>query len=160
MDRKNRILHHPLFVSCYEKTKEREKERIFCRHDIGHFLDVARIALLLALREQAQVEPELLYAAALLHDIGRFRQYEDGTPHEEESARLAAGILRDCGFSEAETAAAAEAIAQHRTEHLPGRSTLSALLYRADKLSRRCFFCAAQEACHRKEEKKNRTLTY
>ena len=42
----------------------------------------------------------MIYAAALLHDMGRVRQYRDGTEHHEESARIAARILPECGFSE------------------------------------------------------------
>ncbi len=36
-----------------------------------------------ALEENYPVSKELIYCTALLHDIGRARQYEDGTPHDE-----------------------------------------------------------------------------
>ena len=90
MDRKNRILKHELFLKCYQKNEEYEKEREFCHHDIVHFLDVARLGMILNEKEKLGVGEENIYAAALLHDIGRFRQYEDGTPHEQASA-----VLRD-----------------------------------------------------------------
>ena len=56
--------------------------RIFCGHDMAHFLDVARLAYLFNLEENLKLEKEEIYTAALLHDVGRFVQYEDGTPHQ------------------------------------------------------------------------------
>ncbi len=34
---------NPLFIEGLVKNKEAEKERIFCHHDMNHFLDVARL---------------------------------------------------------------------------------------------------------------------
>ena len=83
MERVNRILEHDGYQECLRKNETAEKDRRFCRHDMAHFLDVARIAWILNLQEEAGAEQELIYAAALLHDCGRWRQYEDGTPHEK-----------------------------------------------------------------------------
>ena len=44
MERINQIIKHPFYVECLNKNKEYEKERIFCKHDMNHFLDVCRIA--------------------------------------------------------------------------------------------------------------------
>ena len=44
MDRVNRILHNPKYRECVEKNRKYEEERIFCRHDMSHFLDVARLS--------------------------------------------------------------------------------------------------------------------
>ena len=52
MKRVDRILKHSLFRSCVEKTRERERDRIFCRHDMEHFLAVARIAQILNLKKK------------------------------------------------------------------------------------------------------------
>lgn len=123
-----------------------------------HFLAVARIALILNLKEQLKTDEELIYAAALLHDIGRHIQYEDGTPHERASARIASGILDDCGFLPNEKAVILEAILKHRAPEAALENNLSALLYRADKLSRPCFACPSEAECRWKEGKKNKEL--
>ena len=62
-----------------------------------HFLDVARIGTIIALEEGLELDREWIYAAALLHDCGKHEQYENGTPHEQASARIAPEILKDCG---------------------------------------------------------------
>lgn len=105
-----------------------------------------------------QIPEDLLYAAALLHDIGKHEQYENGTPHEEASARIAPLILEKCGYTEAEIAEITEAVLQHRTKSVAEEPTLSGVLYRADKKSRACFACEAKEACNWSGEKKNLQL--
>ena len=142
----NAIFRHPLFITGHELLSEAEKNRVFCGHGIDHLLDVARIAYILCLESGENVGKEIVYATALLHDIGRFRQYEDGTPHEQESARLASRILPDCGFAAAETETAIEAILAHRTSS-PEKPGLPGFFYRADKLSRRCFDCKVSGDC-------------
>ena len=44
MERVNQILQHTLYQSCRRQIDEKEKDRIFCGHDMGHLLDVARLA--------------------------------------------------------------------------------------------------------------------
>ena len=44
MKKVNAILAHPLYRECYARLEELEKDRIFCRHQMTHLLDVARIA--------------------------------------------------------------------------------------------------------------------
>ena len=102
MDRINQILHHSLFKTYMEANAVKEQERIFCKHNMSHVLDVARIAYILNMEEAYQVSKDMIYAAALLHDIGRHVQYETGEKHAFVSARLAPEILRDCGFEEDE----------------------------------------------------------
>lgn len=157
-DRVNRILENEVFREHLGKNKEAEKDRIFCRHDMVHFLDVARIGMIFNLRENLQIPEDLLYAAALLHDIGKHEQYENGTPHEVASARIAPLILGKCGYTEAEIAEITEAVLQHRTKSVAEEPTLSGVLYRADKKSRACFACEAKEDCNWSNEKKNLTL--
>ena len=71
------------------------KRQDYCRHGMEHFLDTARIAYIRSLEETIPVSKDQIYAAALLHDIGKWQQYEDGTPHEIASARIASCILKD-----------------------------------------------------------------
>ena len=160
MKRIDRILKHDTYLKCVKKNHRYEKSRIFCRHDMGHFLAVARIAHILNLEKGLCLNKELLYAAALLHDIGRFRQYEDDIPHDKASAELAPEILRDSGFTQEEIELIVDAIKNHRNETIKKEKSLRGILYRADKLSRNCYFCAAEKKCDWKQGKKNTRLRY
>ena len=143
MDRLNKIINHPVYRDCVKQIRKCEQKRIFCHHDMGHFLDVARLAYIISLEENIAADKELIYAAALLHDIGRHCQYKDGTPHEIASADIAVDILKDCGFDASEMDLIIEAIRQHRNKESAGRQDLTGIIYRADMLSRSCFGCAA-----------------
>lgn len=178
MERVNKILNHDLFKECVEKNRMAEVDRRFCHHDMRHFLDVARLAMIFYLQEGMDVSEklmdaegiihaediiyteEIIYAAALLHDIGRWKQYEDGTPHEKASAALTPGILADCGFTEAESALVISAILNHRNAAVKEERTLDGILYRADKMSRSCFCCEVEKECDWKGDKKNLVLRY
>ena len=155
MERVNRILQHEAFKWHMRENEEAEKERIFCHHDMVHFLDVARIAMILNLQEGVGISQGVIYGAALLHDIGRHEQYKDGTPHETASARIAPDILADCGYGPEEIREIAEAIALHRDSETAQRHDLAGILYRADKDSRACFACKASGQCSWKEDRKN-----
>ena len=74
MERVNRILNHPVFLEKLAKNQAAEADRRFCRHGMEHFLDVARIGMILNLQENLQIEQEWIYGAALLHDIGKHMQ--------------------------------------------------------------------------------------
>ena len=143
-----------------EQIRKLEQDRIFCRHDIAHCLDVARLAYLENLEKHLRLEKELIYAAALLHDIGRHRQYLEGIPHEQGSAALARSILADCGYSPTEQEEIVSAILRHRLPETGAQNDLAGLLFRADKASRLCMFCGAAEACNWSLEKKNKSLRY
>lgn len=160
MVRIDRILQNPLYQEHLEKNRAAEADRCFCRHDIVHFMDVARIGQMINLEEELRIPKELLYAAALLHDIGRHRQYEEGTPHEVASAEIAPAILQEVGFDEEERKEIVDAILQHRNEEVHAEGNLRGVLYRADKLSRPCFACEVREACNWKTSKKNLVFRY
>lgn len=162
MNRVHRIFTHPLYKDCLKKNEEAEKERVFCGHDMPHFLDVARLAYLFSLERGYGVPKEEIYAAALLHDIGRWRQYCDGTPHDKASAELAEGILESCGFSKREQSRILTAILSHRGKENAVKEAatkeaghLAEILYDADKLSRPCYGCGAIKECDWEKEKKN-----
>ena len=89
------ICNHPLYVSFYQRLEELEKDRVFCRHQMNHLLDVARIAYILDLKMNLGIGQDLIYTAALLHDIGKCRQYEEGIPHVIAGAGIAGQILED-----------------------------------------------------------------
>lgn len=153
MKRCQKIYEHPLFKKCMDRINEKERDRIFCLHNIEHSLDTARIGYIMILENHFPIGKELFYAAALLHDTGRY----SGKPHHEAGAEIARKVMPDCGFSDEETEAAAEAILGHRKKGtLPG--TLGAVLYDADKRSRLCFSCKAADECYWPEEKRNNTI--
>lgn len=176
MERINRIIRHKLYLEYSKKIKAHEKDRIFCKHDTVHFLDVCRLAEIDWLkqqivgtepegglfseksnagRENTIVSREMLYAAGLLHDIGRWQEYEQGIRHEIASSILAPAILTDCGFSESEIKEIVLAISNHRNSEIKEELSLSGYLYRADKKSRACFLCEAEKECDWSWEKKN-----
>ena len=158
MDRVNQIWKHPLYQTELHKLQLLEADREFCRHTPEHFLDVARLAYIRALEENYSVSKELIYCTALLHDIGRARQYEDGTPHDEAGAVIAEQILKELGFSPEEIQAIVSAIRGHRAE--TNQTILGQLIYRADKKSRNCFSCKAEPECYWSSAKKNMTIQY
>ncbi len=161
MEKVDKILNHDLF-NVYLKEIQRIEagNREFCGHDLTHFLDVARIAMILNLEEDLSIPKDLIYAAGLLHDIGRHMEYKEGIPHEQASAVLAPRILRDCGFEEPQVRLIVQAIAEHRSKHIAGAPTLSGIIYRADKLSRPCYSCEAEAGCDWSKNKKNIHLQY
>lgn len=160
MERVNRILSNGLYQEYQKEIDDREKDRIYCRHNIAHLMDVARIAEILNCENGSLVSKELIYATALLHDCGRHIQYDKNIPHEIVGAELAEPILRDCGFEEEEILHILQAIRLHRTEQEALKYPLAGLIYRADKKSRLCMCCNASDTCHKKEEGRNLFLTY
>lgn len=158
MERVNRILNHPRYQQCFREIQELERDRGFCRHTMEHFLDVARLTYIFALEAGVSIPREVIYAAALLHDIGRHREYTDGTPHHQAGADIAAVILPACGFTEAEQETILSAILSHRDKK--SRAGLNQILYRADKMSRNCFCCDAADGCKWPDEKRNNQLNY
>lgn len=159
MDCVDKIWRHPLYQVNYEKLQELEKDRKFCNHTLTHFLDVARLAYIFSLEQGLSLTKKEIYGAALLHDIGRAKQYTDGTPHEVAGAQLAKQILEDSGcFSAEEKEQILSAIKEHRVKE--SGTSLGEIIYRADKQSRNCFNCDAAAECNWAMEKRNLTIRY
>ena len=159
MARVNEILKNSNYIGWLIANGQAEQEREFCHHDLSHALNVARIAYSLWLEAGGNpVAKDIVYSAALLHDIGRWLEYADEsgeTDHAIESAKLAHGILLEVGYHPDVVSEIEKAIANHRNPYSEG---LSLVIYQADKLSRECFFCAALDKC--KREKKNINIIY
>ena len=156
MKRVDAILRHPLFEEKLRLLDELEAERAFCHHDLTHLLDVARLMWIDVLERRLAIDRDVVYAAALLHDLGRAEQMQHGIPHEQASAALAESILPDAGFTAEETAAVVAAIRCHRgSAPADAREMLCEILYRADKVCRLCWRCDARAACNWPEERKN-----
>lgn len=159
MERFQKIVWHEKYQKTYERLQQLEKDRKFCGHDMEHFLSVARISYVMILEKNLNISKDLIYATALLHDLGRADQYEKGISHEEAGAALAEEILTDCGYTKEEREFMIRTIRKHRNMEDESESFAS-IFYHADKLSRDCIHCKAKEECYWSEEKKNNKYIY
>ncbi len=161
MARVDAIWGHPAFQALYAQLVDLERSWPFCQHQLPHLLDTARIMWIRNLELGCGLDREVVYATALLHDIGRPVQMIEGTPHARVGARLAAQILDSLpdglGFSAGDRDAIARAIAAHGAP-APDAEPLARLLYQADKASRTCFACAMRNGCSWSDRKKNMTV--
>ena len=178
MSRVNAIINHKEYQDWIIANNQAEYGSEYCRHGLEHAFDVARIAYELWLDHQGNpVAKDIVYAAALLHDIGYWSNFEDLHEHgghdedcdchdhdcgceEEESAfqvgaSLAEEILLDAGYHPAVIGEIQKAI--RNMDHI-GADGLSAVLRRANELSRPCFLCPMRQKCAK--EPKNLRLEY
>lgn len=156
-ERVERILCHPLFTENMKRCEELERERVFCHHDIAHALNVARICYIIVLEHGLGYSRELVYAAALLHDIGRAAQYMTGESHHQAGMRLAGEILRDCGFENSDVLHIQDIIKKH-CSHISAAEaekwkqnkpeTLLEAFDLADFWSRNCRTCTVRTECY------------
>jgi uncharacterized protein len=152
MKRVNEIIDNPDYKLYLQNNAKAEEGRVFCRHPFEHLLDVARLTYIILLENnETYISREMAYAAGLLHDIGRWQQYETGEDHAAASAKLAAPLLESAGFSGSETDLILKAIRQHRLKADSGehRSPLSRALCRADAYARICFRCTVRDQCNK-----------
>lgn len=143
MRRAGAILGHPLYAENMRLNAEADARSAYCRHDLAHSLDVARIASAMNLEGDMGFPRESLYAAALLHDITKWRQLARGEKHNETAIAPAALILADAGFSRGEAEPVLAAILAHRSGPEKGgpHFLFARLLFLADKASRPCYAC-------------------
>jgi len=81
-------------------------------HGMDHTKRVTRMCRVIGEREQADME--ILIPAALLHDIARPLEKEQGLPHEAEGARMAEIYLASIRYNPALIPAISAAIRTHR----------------------------------------------
>ncbi|MBE5929348.1 MAG: HD domain-containing protein [Lachnospiraceae bacterium] len=158
MKRIDDILEHPEFKENISRINELERDRIYCLHGMEHLLDVARIGYIINMEQQLGYCKEMIYAMALLHDIGRYIEYDLGFSHHQVGAEIALRILQDVGFSNEDRMMICQAIKSHKKQPDEAEKNLSYILYKADKLSRNCFSCKAYDSCYWEEEKKNKNI--
>lgn len=156
MKRVNDILSNEIYKTYFERLKHYETDRKFCRHDMEHFLSVARIMTIKNQEENLNIEEDIIYAVALLHDIGRVLQYEEGIEHSKAGAKIAGRILLECQYTKAEIEIITDAIRKHNSA-VEGHP-VSKLLKYADKVSRNCFDCTSYDSCNWDESKKNKGI--
>lgn len=150
MARVNQLLDHEDYIRYMEIINKLEEERQFCKHGFEHGLSVARIAYAYLLeKESTSLSKEVIYAAALLHDIGRWVEYQTGEDHAEVSARLALPLLETCDFNSEDIWAITEGIREHRQHHNDNLTLLGEALAFADDWSRDCRYCSAQALCYK-----------
>jgi uncharacterized domain HDIG len=165
MDRVNSILFHPKYQQYYQEIQSLEADRKFCGHTMEHFLAVARLSFIMVKEAGLHISKEVVYATALLHDIGRALEYTDGTPHHEGSVMIARELLPECGFDDGEIKVIVRAIEEHRVALEEGhqgileKDDFAVIFHKADKLSRNCFDCSAVDECNWPEERKNQRIT-
>lgn len=158
------LIKHPIYVENLNQITTAEAHRVFCCHGIMHLMDVARIAYIYCLEHNLGLEKEMIYLTALLHDIGRAKEYNTGEPHEQAGKELTDLILRELNYPQEKREMVLKAIENHRIKENKGlysndkAERLKALINMADKQSRNCFFCDAYKECKWSEDKKNKTI--
>jgi len=156
----DKLLYDTEYISILEELKYIETDRFFCKHGLSHLLATARIMWIFCLEQGIEIEKELVYLAALLHDIGRVPEHKYGIPHDSGSILLGEALLRQIGYDDDKIQQILSAIDEH-SGHADQLNSpdLSILLKKADKLSRNCFACQAKVLCKWEEDKKNKTIT-
>jgi uncharacterized protein len=127
----------------YQRLKaivEKEMKGASPAHDIDHVMRVYSMCLKLAKR-YPNVDLKILKTSALLHDIARLREDEDGHSHSLKvdhavlGAEMSAEILRKLGYSDERIEQVTHCIRAHRFRGENQPITLEAkLLSDADKL--------------------------
>lgn len=153
----SKILKNTEFRELLAKINKAEKDRIYCLHGIEHLMDTARAGYIINLENKLNIPKEIVYGAALMHDIGRWAQYEGTIEHHIASAKTAERILPQCGYTPEETALISDAVRAHR--NTSGKiETLSDVIAEADKKTRMCMLCSAADTCKWKDSERNNDL--
>ncbi|WP_199242592.1 HD domain-containing protein [Desulfosporosinus fructosivorans] len=159
MTRVNQLLEHEDYISYMEKIDGLEKERRFCKHGFEHGLNVARIAYAYLLEKgELLLSKESIYAAAFLHDIGRWVEYETGEDHAVASARLALPLLEVCRFNSDDIQVILNGILEHRRHPEDNLTTLGEALALADDWARDCRHCSLQDLCYKYNQTMNQVM--
>lgn len=158
MKKVNEILLNEKYVSYINEIQVLEKDRKYCRHDMRHFLDMARIAYILVLEKGLNYSKEVIYGIGLLHDIGRAEEYKNNINHDEASVVIANDILNETSYTDDEKNLILRAIQNHGNKD--NDNEFFNIIYKSDKLSRNCFECKVEKDCYWSREKKNLEIRY
>lgn len=168
------ILQDELFIEYINRNTHEGQEHPFCKHDLAHMIDVARIAYILVLENHdleyfvqaanlsgKMAAKEIIYTAGLLHDIGKWEEYDSGADHAAFGSQLVRDLLPRLNFNENEINIIARAVFEHRNIN-EEMSFLGERLHRADNLSRVCSQCSDKQYCIKFEnaEKGSTLLVY
>jgi len=146
-----KIFENDEFFLALDSIKDLEKSREFCKHNLEHCLQVARLALK---ESNGKINVEIIIVTALLHDLGRAKEWLlnynallTNESHNILSAKYSEKILLDCGFSIDETNLIYIAIENHNNDKVALETGLNGIIYRADKTSRDCENCKTKNKC-------------
>jgi len=169
MKRIELLMKDPQYFDYLARNTAIEDKNVYCRHDLQHMIDVARIIYILILEHNdldffiseagltsRLAAKEVIYAAGLLHDVAKWQEYETGTDHAALGARVARDILQKALFDGHEINVIAHAIYEHRNV-TRDMSFLGEKVHRADNLSRFCFECTERNECTKYKEKETGT---
>ncbi|NLF46399.1 MAG: HD domain-containing protein [Syntrophomonadaceae bacterium] len=161
MKRIDLLLQDSLYNEYLHRNAREEMDQRLCRHDINHHFTVAQMTFSLMLNnndweiflEETGIDSqaaakEVVYAAGLLHDIGKWKEYRDGEDLAACSARLSRTILPRALFTPDEIEIICRAICEQRNIN-KDISLLGEKLYRGNNLSRMCSECHHNEECPR-----------
>lgn len=159
MKRVELLVKDPLYKEYLQRNSDEQKDARFCLHDFRHHLDVARITYILVLEQNDLVffikesglngrlaAKEVIYAAGLTHDIGKWYEYRTGIDHASYGAKLGRELLPQAYFNPNEVEIICRAIFEHRNISVD-MSFLGERLHRADNLSRVCVDCDFRDQC-------------
>ncbi|MGE5379954.1 MAG: HD domain-containing protein [Methylocystaceae bacterium] len=163
------LMKDPLYLEYLGKNTAIEEKHVFCKYDLQHMIDVARIIYILILEHNdldffiseaglsgRLAAKEVIYAAGLLHDIAKWQEYETGTDHAALGSRLARNLLQKCLFNDNEISVVAHAIYEHRNV-TRDMSFLGEKVHRADNLSRFCYECSERNDCTKYKKRETGT---
>lgn len=161
MDYVNRLMENERYLQTMGQIHEMEKKRAYCHHGFNHVLDVARIAYLMNLEMDFGYEKEFLYLCALLHDIGRAKEYETGISHEKAGEELARDILNEIGYPKERQEDILVKVTDHRHAPTPEDGiTKDNFFWFADKRARNCFACNVADTCNWPMEKRTNYIEW
>lgn len=165
MKRVEALINDKFYREYMKRNVDAETEPGLCQHDFRHHLDVARISYILVLEHNdlnyfikeggisgRLAAKEVIYAAGLTHDLGKWKEYKFGVDHASFGARLAREILPRVLFNPIEVDVICRAIYEHRNISRD-MSFLGERLHRADNLSRICMECELRGKCPKSKNK-------
>jgi len=166
------LLKDSLYSEYIKNNTNRESGIKYCQHGLPHHIDVARIAYILVLERNdlnyfvkesglsgKLAAKETIYAAGLLHDIGKWKEIQEGIDHAAYGSRLAREILPRVFFNANETDMICRAIYEHRNIS-KDMSFLGERIHRADNLSRVCSQCEDRAGCPKVGTKEMSVTTF
>lgn len=94
-----------------------------------------RLATEIAAKEHLTIDPDVLFAAAFVHDLGAIGDYQKaGVDHAVRSAELAGPLLAGMGFPTEKLPAVNQAILTHMHDKSPGDRPEAIVLHDADTI--------------------------
>jgi uncharacterized protein len=93
------------------------------------------VATRLAAESKLEIDTDVLFAAAFLHDVGAFEAFrKEGVDHTDRAAELVPDILKDAGFPAAKVPMVQDAVRNHMYYRADAKFAESVVLHDADTL--------------------------